>query len=156
MHKCSKYAEMWGNGQWLCCFGAQGCTHPLSSDKTSDLSVTSSSGPDQKQESDSAQPSQSLTLTSSSESSLQDFFLILRGLWVGGFNVSVSAQVTPRSAPSHSDTPGLSGCLTKNCQSTEWPACWDAPTLCWRSTTPKSKQHVSFRYNTWFDTEEVD
>ena len=77
---------------------------------------------------------------------MQDLYLLLRGLYDGGFAVSVTVQATPskESAPSPLGTAEQFGSWIKECQATEWRLCSGVLLPCSKSTTPSSKQSASY------------
>ena len=134
-----------------CCYGGQGCTaaHSANGKETSQSGPRqeqSSTGSDQRQESGSEPMSPSLRVDLSSESSLQDLYLIAQALSEGGFELSVTVQATPskQSAPSPLDIRGLCGFSTRECPFIGSHQYWDAAIARLRSTTPSSKQSGSY------------
>ncbi len=146
MKICSEVRELKENGQYACCYGAQGCTAaPLSSKdgnapEETPSPISCGSGP--KHTSTSEPHAQPLRLERSEESSLQNLYLLLRGLSDGGFEVSVTVQATPskQSAPSPLDIRGLCGFSTRECPFIGSHQYWDAAIARLRSTMPSSKQ----------------
>ena len=146
MQRCYNSAVRMPKEPWLCCYGAPGCTAAPLSQESGNSELPQSTGLDPKQESSSVPQSKRLKVTVSSDACLQDLYLLLRALYAGGFDVSVSVQATP-SKPLVlllSDTQELSGCSTMTCPCTEWRICLDARSLLLRSTTPSSKQSGSY------------
>ena len=144
MHTCYKLAGPMVNEQWSCCYGGLECTAaPLStSPQPGSSQKDTATGGDQKQTSGSEPKCQTVKASSFSNASMQDLYLLLRGLSDGGFELSVTVQATPSkpSLLSLSDTLGPYGCSTMECPCTEWRQCLGVATAHWRSTTRSSKQ----------------
>ena len=140
MQTCKHFVGQKQRGRSWCCYGAQGCTHPLLSETGSVSEKTEqSTGQEPRQASGSPLIPPSLRLELSSDASLQDLYLILRAFYEGGFDVSVTAQATPKSRRLHSDIVEryiswmLGGPLIG------WPPFSDAPGQSSNDTTPSSK-----------------
>ena len=145
MQRCSVQQEVKRKKQPSCCYGAPGCTAAPLSTEPSLSPESTSSGKEQRQENNSEQHCQQLSLSLSEDATLQDLYLLLRGLCDGGFAVSVTVQATPskESALSRLDILERSGCWTGACLHTELQQCLAALWECLKSTTPSSKQRGS-------------
>ena len=151
MTECLNNAEQRLRRGRLCCYGAPGCTAaPLSKKigtsplKTEKGAISTPKGPRLESGSEHSCPIMNAKL--SNDASLQDLYLLLRGLSDGGFEVSVTVQATPskQSAPSPSDTVEPYGYSTRTCQSTESHLCLGVVIQPLRSIMHSSKQRGSF------------
>ena len=104
MHTCSNIVGMKRRLHASCCYGAQGCTLAPSAATITASREEKSSGTGPKQEPPCEQPSRGLSVNLSPDAELQDCYLLAQALSEGGFEVSVTVQATPPSAPSPSDT----------------------------------------------------
>ena len=144
MQRCYNSAVRMPKEPWLCCYGAPGCTAaPLSQESsTVHQKQDTATGNAPRTVKSSELSCKSMRLSLSEDASMQDLYLLLRGLCDGGWHVSVSVQATPskESAPSLFDTLELSGCLTEECPRLESLMRLVAPLTSSKSTTPSSKQ----------------
>jgi len=144
MTSCKQCAEMTASMELCPCFGEQECmlapwwrkhfssTHLQTRPQRSD-------GAEPKTASTLSPTCRSLRLEFSEDASLQDLYLILKGLSDGGFNVSVSVQATPASRRSPSDTAEPSTCWTAEGLLTEWLRYWAVLGKCSKDTTQSSR-----------------
>ena len=149
MKKCYQHVGLMLNEQWSCCYGAPGCTAAPSLTKSSSSLENTANGSEQRKDKQSMPGSepkcQTMKLDLSPDASMQDLYLILRGLCDGGFAVSVTVQATPskESLPLHLDIAALSGYLIAGCPPTALQPQLDALIARLRSTTPSSKRKGS-------------
>ena len=144
MKPCLKRVDLIQKGLWSCCYGGQGCTAAHSVTSTSIDSAITSTGEDPKQEQHSEHTCQSESSNSSTSASRQDLFLLIQALSTGGFDVSVTAQATPRTKSHHSpsDTQEQSSLKTTECLDQKLRRLLGALYPYWISITDKERLSI--------------